>query len=147
MMGDATRLTFTMKGECTDDPLFVPCLSADHETLTLDRYLSGYFQAVWRRDSIQNSHRYRTLLDAEGGQFATNKFSWNPGPDASNWIPLPTLEKYNYKQGDSISVCSGSGTFPSDQDCSPCDGANMDWDLVFRIVRVSGGLRKSGEIQ
>ena len=55
MEGDATRLTFMIKGECTSDPEFVPCLSSDNERLTLDQELSGYFQAVVRRDWMNNS--------------------------------------------------------------------------------------------
>lgn len=115
-IGDATRLTFMMRGECNDDPDFRPCMSSDNEKFILDREFSGNFQAVVRRDWMSNPE--------------TNKFfDWDAGSDGQNWINLPQEGSYIYKEGDSVSICSDSGTFPADQDCSPCYDANMDWDV------------------
>jgi cysteine-rich repeat protein len=116
--GNATRLTFIMRGECNRDPEFLPCLDPDTSKLMLDRTLSGKFVAVVRKDWMSNPEKNNIYFD------------WDAGSGGNNWIHLPPDNSFSYKKGDSVSVCSDSGTFPTDQDCSPCYNANMDWDVI-----------------
>jgi cysteine-rich repeat protein len=140
--GPPTRLTFMIKGECSDtENDFFPCVvttTADATTLLkIGQNITGHY-------SVVASLYIPATQDFPGTDFfEQTMFDWIPGYNVQDSFllpPIPTTDGYGrlitprvYTTGDKVEICSKFNTTLTNQNCESCNLFHKSWDSNFEL--------------